>query len=352
MASSRVGPVAALVLCAAVIPGCGGSGGGSVEGPVTVYVSLPLSGPRGPDGNDAADGARLALERAGGKAGGLAVRAEILDDARGKPWDPVAVGENARAAAQDSSAAAYIGELDSEPTRASAPITNQAGIAQVSPGAPAVDLTGPAQGYPDSPGRYRPSGSPSFARVAPSDSVALAAAAGWAAELDLRRILVELGDSAFAKLSATEFAARAAEVGIEVVDSAPQADAALVEAGFEGFGLSAAVDRELSVWLAPSGLVGRRFVAEFTERFGRSPSPASAYGYEAMRVVLEAIDEAEGAGDFRAAVVGAALDSEHPDSVLGRYSITEEGDTTLCTIQRYELRDGERESRGAPCPQA
>ena len=70
-------------------------------------------------------GARRARSRSG--------RA-YLDDAKGKPWDPVAVGANARRAVQDSSAAAYIGELDSEPTRASVPITNDAGLVQVSPG--------------------------------------------------------------------------------------------------------------------------------------------------------------------------------------------------------------------------
>ena len=121
---------------------------------MTVYVSLPLSGPAAHDGRDAADGARLAVEQAGGRAGDLEVRAEYLDDANPvHRWDPVAVGRNARRAVQDSSTAAYIGELDSQPTRASMPITNDAGIAQVSPGAGAVDLTKPASGYPDSPDR-------------------------------------------------------------------------------------------------------------------------------------------------------------------------------------------------------
>ena len=134
------------------------TGSAKIEAPVAVYVSLPLTGPRGVEGREAADGARLALEQAQGKAGSLQVRAHFLDDARGKPWDPVAVGVNARTAVQDHTTAGYIGELDSEPTRSSAPITNQAGIVQVSPGAGAVDLTGPAAGYPDSPDRYRPAG--------------------------------------------------------------------------------------------------------------------------------------------------------------------------------------------------
>src|ERR1700751_2586894 len=92
------------------VAGCGIAGSAKIEAPVSVYVSLPLTGPRGPEGRDAADGARLALEQAGGKAGSIQVSARYLDDAHGKPWDAVAVGDNARAAVQDSSAAAYLGE--------------------------------------------------------------------------------------------------------------------------------------------------------------------------------------------------------------------------------------------------
>ena len=151
---------------------------------MTVYVSVPLSGPAAPDGRDAADGARLALMKADGRAGDLEVEAKYLDDANPvHRWDPAAVGRNARRAAQDSSTAAYIGELDSQPTRASLPITNDAGIAQISPGAGGVDLTNPAEGYPDSPDRYRPSGEVTFARVIPDDAALARAAAKRAAEV-------------------------------------------------------------------------------------------------------------------------------------------------------------------------
>src|SRR5689334_2080598 len=175
--------VLAALLLALTVAGCGIGGSAKIEAPVKVYVSLPLTGPHGAGGRDAADGARLALEQAGGKAGSIQVTATYLDDAKGKIWDPVAVGANARAAVQDSSAAAYIGELDSEPTRASVPITNDAGLVQVSPGAGGVDLTRPATGYPNSPDRYQSSGTPNFARTVPADDVVVDAAANWVSEL-------------------------------------------------------------------------------------------------------------------------------------------------------------------------
>src|SRR5262245_63649285 len=97
--------------------GCSVTGSSKIEAPVAVYVSLPLTGPRGADGRDAADGARLALEQAQGRAGSTQVRAHYLDDARGRPWDAVAVGINARTAVQDHTTAGYIGELRSEERR-------------------------------------------------------------------------------------------------------------------------------------------------------------------------------------------------------------------------------------------
>src|SRR3954454_22139 len=223
--------LAALLLLVLGATGCGITGSSKIDAPVAVYVSLPLTGPRAPEAREAADGARLALQEADGKAGSLQVRAHFLDDAKGKPWDPVAVGANARTAVQDSSAAAYIGELDSEPTRASAPITNQAGMVQVSPGAGAVDLTAPAAGYPDSPDRYRPSGDVSFARTVPADDVVVDAAAAWAAELGATTVAVTSDGSPFQDLAASEFKSAAAEHGIQVSPGKPPRKVAVAPSG-------------------------------------------------------------------------------------------------------------------------
>ncbi|MBA2513676.1 MAG: hypothetical protein H0V26_05010, partial [Solirubrobacterales bacterium] len=205
--------IAAGTLSALVLTGCS-SGEQTVEGPVTVYLSLPLTGPRAVDGKDAADGARLALEEAGGRAGNLEVEAEFLDDSSGSAaWDPVVVGQNARTATQDSATAAYIGELDSEPTRTSAPITNEAGIVQISPGAGGVDLTRTAAGYPDAPDRYRPSGDATFARVIPADDVVARAAVSLAAEDALTARIVSDG-SLYGDLTAEEMTRAAGGAGL------------------------------------------------------------------------------------------------------------------------------------------
>ena len=363
MIVTRPAVVALLVLVLAA-SGCGITGSDKIEAPVSVYVSLPLTGPRGIDGRDAADGARLALEEAQGKANPLQVRAHFLDDARGKPWDAVAVGENARTAAQDHTTAAYIGELDSEPTRGSAPITNQAGIVQVSPGAGAMDLTAPAAGYPDSPDRYRPSGSVNFARTVPADDVVVEAAAAWASELGVTSAAVTSDGSPFQNLAAGEFKSAAANHGITVSPAKPPASVAVAPEGAARAVYEPASARltiyggttrrlQLSAQLDPSLLPDRRFPARFTERFHRSPGPYAAYGFEAMALILQGIREAgTDASSFRDHVRGAVIGAHRDETVLGSYSITSEGDTTECMIQRYRVDGSRRVPLGAPCPPA
>jgi len=340
----------AALLLALPIAGCGIAGVAKIEAPVTVYVSLPLTGPRAADGRDAADGARLALEQAQGKAGSIQVRAQFLDDAKGRNWDPVAVGANARQAVQDSSAAAYIGELDSEPTRASVPITNDAGLVQVSPGAGGVDLTQPAAGYPDSPDRYRPSGAPNFARTVPGDDVVVDAAANWVSELGATAAGAASDGSSFEDLAASEFRTAAGEHGIEVGPTLHGRKVALYEPSGGTFafgGQSYAVSAELD----PSRLPGRQFAAQFQRRFHHPPGPYAAYGFEAMDLIQQAIGGAgTDASSFRDNVRNGVFGAHRYDTVLGSYSITSDGDTTECAIQRYRIHARDRIPLGAPCP--
>jgi branched-chain amino acid transport system substrate-binding protein len=341
-----------VLLAALALAGCGVSGNATIDAPVNVYVSLPLTGPRGADGRDAADGARLALEQAHGKASSLDVHAVFLDDAKGKPWDPVTVGENARRAVQDASAAAYIGELDSEPTRASVPITNDAGLVQISPGAGAVDLTRAAAGYPDTPGRYQRSGSPNFARPVPADDVVVDAAVSWASDLGVRTAAVTSDGTPFQNLARSEFERAAQERGVQVVDDPKQADATYDPGtGRLTIVRPSAQTLAVSAELSPDRLPGKQFPTQFRARFQRDPGPYAAYGYESMGLALQSIAGAGTAADqFRDAVRNGVLGAERDNSVLGIYSITSDGDSTECMIQRYRVSGGAEAPQGAPCP--
>jgi len=150
--------------------GCGAGGPSGTE-VLTVYVSLPLHGQRANEGRAVMDGVARALSEADGHAGSVRVRAVYLDDTGGAArWDPVATAGNARKAAEDTSAIAFIGDLDDGATRTSLPITNQADILQISPGSGAVDLTREVSTRLG-PDLYRPSGMQTFVRLVPAQDV-------------------------------------------------------------------------------------------------------------------------------------------------------------------------------------
>ena len=73
---------------------------------------------------------------------------------------------------------------------------------------------------------------------------------------------------------------------------------------------------------------------------GSDPDPYALYSYEAMNVILLAIKNAGDEADDRAAVVEAFFDIEDRKSVLGTYSIDENGDTTLKSYGGNRIEDG------------
>jgi branched-chain amino acid transport system substrate-binding protein len=83
--------------------------------------------------------------------------------------------------------------------------------------------------------------------------------------------------------------------------------------------------------LAPNlyPLAGQRVLAEYRREFGSEGSGYALYGYEAMSLVLSAIRRAGSHGNDRQAVIEKLLSTRDRDSVLGRYSVQPNGDTTL-----------------------
>ncbi len=79
-------------------------------------------------------------------------------------------------------------------------------------------------------------------------------------------------------------------------------------------------------------------VAERTRFFLAQRAPMAFYGYAAMELALDAV--AEGPGD-RAATVRAARSARERDSILGRYSIDENGHTTGAAYGRLAISGGE-----------
>ena len=161
------------------------AGAAGAAATLTIYSSLPLQGAARAQSVAAVNGAKLALEQAGGKVGDFQITYKSLDDstAQAAGWEPGATSTNARKAASDDSTIGYIGEFNSGATAVSLPILNEAGVAQVSPGNTAVGITSDDPGAePGEPDKYYPSGTRTYARVLPKDTYQGAALVALAKE--------------------------------------------------------------------------------------------------------------------------------------------------------------------------
>jgi branched-chain amino acid transport system substrate-binding protein len=268
---------ATLALAATVaLTGClDGADAPRADDPVTVYVSLPLRGPSGDDGRDAANGARLALADAGGTAGGHEVSAVFLDDTEGRGgaarWSPARVGHNARRATRDASAIAYIGELHSGATRTSLPITNEARILQVSPASSAGDLVRQPGTFDGVPEELQPSGERTFGRVIPSDAAQARGAAGWISEIGGERVAAVVERTPFGRVVADAFADQAAVAGLNVERSRfDRSLDALTKEGIEG--------SIADLCALPAGSVEPPLPAGFTYFAGEAPRALAIFG--------------------------------------------------------------------------
>jgi branched-chain amino acid transport system substrate-binding protein len=364
----------------------------------TVYSSLPLSGAAAPQARAIVRGARLALEEAGGVAGGHPVRYVSLDDAtrRAGTWTPENASRNARKAALDESSVAYIGELNSGASAISIPILNEVPIPQISPSNTAIGLTRSGPGADrGEPAKYYPTGRRHYFRIAPNDRVQAAALAVAMRENGCGRVasltdgeVYGAGVGALARLHARRlglrvvFAARiqprrrsfrrlarrvrgsrpqcvvftgvtpngAVQLFRDLARGLPRAKLfgsdGLTSPGFvdpRHGGLPARIARRVLITYhprAPEALpeAGRAVLLRYATRWrDASPAPFAVYGYEAMRLVLDAI---AAVGPDREAIIGWLRSVRDRPSVLGTYSFNRFGDTTLRDYGLYRIRRG------------
>jgi branched-chain amino acid transport system substrate-binding protein len=380
--------------------GGGEAGGGGEARTLTVYSSLPLQGASRPQTTAMVQGIELALEQAGGKAGDFTIQYESLDDstAQAGSWTPEATQANARRVAQDENAAVYIGEFNSGASAVSIPILNEGGVPQISPANTAVGLTSDEPGAePGEPDKYYPTGSRNYVRIVPKDTIQGAALATLMQEdgctsvfmtndkevygAGLSRNIEAAAEGVGLEIAANEeidknapnyrsLAARAEGQGVDcfvysgiTANNAVQLykdfasalpDAQLygpdgvAESGFadpaEG-GIPANVQSRTKVTVATLSPdeyppEGQEFFTQFSEKYGEeNPDPYAIYGYEAMRLALDAIERSS-TGE-KADIISALFDTQDRSSVLGTYSIDENGDTTLTDYGVYTIDGGE-----------
>jgi branched-chain amino acid transport system substrate-binding protein len=381
--------------------GGGGGGGESAGGKtLTVYSSLPLQGAQRTQTTAVVNGIKLALEQAGGKAGDFTIKYKSLDDstAQAGAWTPEQTQSNARKAAQDDSTALYIGEFNSGASAVSIPILNEAGVPQISPANTAVGLTSDAPGAsPGEPDKYYPAGTRTYTRIVPKDTIQGAALVGVMKQDGCTKVFMTNDKEVYGAGLAKNVELAAKDQGLSIIANEPidknapnyrslaakakgqGADcfiysgitanngvqlfkdfaAALPNAKLygpdgvaeEGFfspkegGIPADVASRVKVTVAtlpPDEYPpdGQEFFKQYAQKYGdQHPSPYAIYGYEAMRLGLDAIQRSKTGN--KEDIVKALFDTKDRQSVLGTYSIDENGDTTLTDYGVYSISGGE-----------
>src|ERR1700754_4267396 len=379
----------------------GDSGGGAkTSKTVTVYSSLPLQGASRVQTEAVNNGAKLPLEQANNKAGDVTVKYQPLDDstAQAGSWTPEAESANARKAAQDKSTAFYLGTFNSGAAAIAIPILNEAGVPMISPANTAVGLTtnqpGSNSGEPD---KYYPSGTRNYTRIVPKDTIQGAALATLMKQDGCTKVQLTNDKEVYgAGLGKNvELAAKTAGLSIisnEAIDKnaanyrslAQKAKAAgadcfiytgitannavqlykdfaaalpnaklygpdgVAESGFanpKDGGIPTSLDSRVKVTVATLSPdqyppEGQEFFQAYTAKYGEdNPDPYAIYGYEAMKLGLDAIARSK-TGE-KADILKALYATKDRQSVLGTYSIDENGDTTLTDYGVYTIDGGE-----------
>ena len=328
-------------------------------------------------------------------------------------WDPAVETENGNKAAADKSIVAYLGTFNSGAAKLSIPILNQAGpLVMVSPANTYAGLTKDAShgAEADEPGKYYPSGTRNYARVVTADDVQGAVDAKFMKDqLGVNSVYILDDQELYGKGVADVFEKTAKEIGMTVVGhegidpkaadykalmtkistsnngAAPDAvfvgmvvdnnaaqlvkdkvaimgdnskvkymgpDGIQTQAFIDGAGADVAEGAYASVAGLPFDKLndaGKKFLTDYEAKYGKLTEPYAIYGYEAMNVVLAAIDKvcADG-GDptDRATVTKAVMSTKDFNGVLGTWSFDENGDTTLTDMSIYQVKGGAYTSIG------
>ena len=400
-AAAAAAAVLALGACGGDGDGDGGGGGGGDAETLTIYSSLPLQGAARAQAEATVNGAKLALERAGGKAGDFTIQFKSLDDstAQAAGWEPSQTSANARKAASDKSTIGYIGEFNSGATAVSLPILNEAGIPQISPGNTAVGITSDDPGAePGEPDKYYPTGERTYARILPKDTYQGAALAALAKEEGCSSAFILNDQEVYGAGLARNVQLSAKKAGLEIkgnqgIDKTAANYRSLgqniADTGAECFiytGITAnnavQIFKDMAValpdapLLGPEGVgetgffdpkdgglrpdvakrvritipgvspeeyppAGKQFLEDYEAEYGeKNPDRYAVYGYESMSLLLDAIERAGADGSDRAAVIEQIFATKDREGVFGTYGIDENGDITLTPYGVYRIKNG------------
>lgn len=371
------------------------------KGTINIYSSWPMTGASEQIGGDSAAACEFAFEIFGNAAGGFAINYEALDDgiaANNGAWDAAKETENATMAVNDPDCMVYIATYNSGAAEAAIPVTNEAGLAQISPANTAVALTKESpvnpEGYPEV---LYASGKRNYMRLVPADDIQGGASANFAYNnLEARSVYVLHDNQTYglgvAQVFNDTFESLGGEVlGFEAFDpNAPEYQALMTKIASEQpdlVYLGAIVNLNASkllqdmriqmpadqvAFMGPDGLINQAFIdgaggaadgAYITfgglppseleasgglakawydgmvERVGHVPDAYSVYSFECAICAAQAIDIV-GEKD-REAILDQMFSTTDFRGLIGTWSFSETGDTTATTISLNQVQDGQ-----------
>jgi branched-chain amino acid transport system substrate-binding protein len=364
-----------------------------------IVSSLPRTGSANAQTTSMVNGIRMAIEERGGEVDGFAIAYEDMDDASPQKgnWDPQVEAANAKKAIADAEVIGYVGTYNSGAAKVSMPMLNKAGLVMVSPGNTHTGLTKPGMGEPNEPAVYRPTGKITYFRVVPADDIQGAVACEFIrTDLGAKKVFVLHDRELYGKGIADVFRKSAEASGMQVAGfegidpkasnyrslvtkiraagaeavffgGTTQTNAAQVlkdlraggakvpfvspdgtfeRAFIEAAGKDNVTKEQGGVYITFGGLpsdqltgLGADFVKRYKAKHGELPEAYAVYGYEAARVLLDAIDRAE--SKDRASVIAAVAATKDFTGALGTWSFDANGDTTNRMMSVNTIENGE-----------
>ena len=364
-----------------------------------IVSSLPRTGSANAQTTSMVNGIRMAIEERGGQVDGFAIAYEDMDDASPQKgnWDPQVEAANAKKAIADAEVIGYVGTYNSGAAKVSMPMLNKAGLVMISPGNTHTGLTKPGMGEPNEPAVYRPTGKITYFRVVPADDIQGAVACEFIrTDLGVKKVFVLHDRELYGKGIADVFRKSAEASGVQVVGfegidpkasnyrslvtkiraagaeavffgGTTQTNAAQVlkdlraggakvpfvspdgtfeRAFIEASGKDNVTKEQGGVYITFGGLpsdqltgLGADFVKRYKAKHGELPEAYAVYGYEAARVLLDAIDRAE--SKDRASVIAAVAATKDFTGALGTWSFDANGDTTNRMMSVNTIENGE-----------
>ncbi len=376
--------------------------GGTLSGTIKIVSSLPRTGSSKGQTDTIVNSIKMAINEANSKVGNATISYQDMDDATAAKgaWDAAKEAENANTAVNDADVMVYIGTFNSGAAKVSIPINCKANLVMISPANTYPGLSKKVEGVEaNEPDVYYPGCTRNYTRVVPTDELQGAAAAQWSKSLGATKAYVLDDTELYGHGLAVMYKSTADKIGLQVVGGPEGIDAkasdyrALAQkvrssgADVVFFGgitqnnagklwqdLRATLGNDVKL-MGPDGIYEQAFIdaagqagentyitfggvppskltgkgadwyAKYKQQFNSEPEAYAAYGYEAAKVALDAIQRA-GAKD-RAKIRDAVFATKNFDGALGNWSFTQTGDTTITAMSGRQVKSGKFDDANA-----